>query len=48
MKILFLFYHITPLVFMDVYVLFFQIHIIKLIEEISTSLYTHFVFFHSI
>ena len=45
MKIIVLFYYMIPLVFMDVYILFFQIQIIKLTKEISTSLYIHFALF---
>lgn len=45
MKVIFLFYYIIPLVFMDVYILFFQIWIFKLTKEISTSLYIHFALF---
>lgn len=45
MKVIFLFHYNIPLVIIEVHGLFFQIHISKLIKEISTSLCIHFVFF---
>lgn len=45
MKIIFLSYYMILLVCLDVYILFFQIKIIKLTKEISTSLCIHFALF---